>query len=107
MKIVPDTILKKNDLYVEINPETAQKAGLADGKAAVVETPAGTAQVRVRVTHEVAPGMVAMPRGFGHTAYDDYVSGKGVNVNDLIGPVPDPVSGLDTAWGAPAKLIKA
>ena len=107
MKIVPDTILKKNDLYVEINPETAQKAGLADGKAAVVETPAGKAQVRVRVTHEVAPGMVAMPRGFGHTAYDDYVSGKGVNVNDLIGPVPDPVSGLDTAWGAPAKLTKA
>lgn len=107
LKIVPETVLRENDLYMDVNPETARQAGLSDGRAAVVETATGKARVRVRVTPEVAPGMIAMPRGFGHTAYDDYISGKGVNVNELIGPVQDPVSGLDTAWGAPAKLAKA
>jgi len=48
-----------------------------------------------------------MPRGLGHTAYDDYLAGKGVNVNTLIGPVEDPASGLDAAWGIQAKLAKA
>ncbi len=49
-------------------------------------------------------GMIAMPRGLGHTACDTYLAGKGVNVNQLIGPVEDPASGLDAAWGIGAKL---
>ena len=48
-----------------------------------------------------------MPRGLGHTAYDEYLTNKGVNVNELMGPMEDPVSGLDAAWGIRAKLIKA
>ena len=53
------------------------------------------------------PGLVAMPRGLGHTAYDNYLAGKGINVNELIGTVEDPASGLDAAWGIRANLIKA
>jgi hypothetical protein len=52
------------------------------------------------------PGIIALPRGLGHTAYDDYLAGKGVNFNTLIGMVEDPDSGMDAAWGIRAKLNK-
>jgi anaerobic selenocysteine-containing dehydrogenase len=67
-------------------------------------TPVGKAPVRIHLSEGIMPGVVAMPRGLGHTAYDDYLAGKGQNINDLIGPVEDPASGLDAAWGIRAQL---
>ena len=55
----------------------------------------------------IMPGLVAMVRGLGHSAFDAFVSGKGVNVNALMSPVEDPGTGLEAAWGVRAKLIKA
>jgi anaerobic selenocysteine-containing dehydrogenase len=104
IKTVSDTVIKGEDGFVEINPETAQKMGLVDGQTAHLSTPAGEAQVRVHFENGIMPGVVAMPRGLGHTAYDQYLAGIGVNVNQLIGPVEDPASGLDAAWGIGAKL---
>jgi hypothetical protein len=43
----------------------------------------------------------------GHTAYDRFIAGKGVNANDLLAAAVDPVSGLDAAWGIRASLTKA
>jgi anaerobic selenocysteine-containing dehydrogenase len=106
VKSVDDTVLKKGDILVEVNPHTAGKHSLAEGAAAVLVTPVGKARVRVHLSHQVPPGMVAMPRGLGHSAYDPFIGGKGVNFNDLIAPVPDPVSGLDAAWGIRASLTK-
>ena len=48
-----------------------------------------------------------MVKGLGHTAYDGFLAGKGVNINDLMGPAEDPSSGYDAAWGIRAKLAKA
>jgi menaquinone reductase, molybdopterin-binding-like subunit len=107
IKTVEDTVLKGNDCFVEINPKTAREIRLSEGKPARLETPKGSATVRVHLSESVGPGMIALPRGLGHTAYDDYLAGKGVNTNDLIGPVPDPITGLDAAWGIRAKLSKA
>ncbi len=107
MKTVEDTVLKGNDVFVEINPKTAKEIKIAEGKSARLETPRGAAKVRVHVSERVGKGIIALPRGLGHTAYDDYLANKGVNVNDLIGPLQDPVSGLDAAWGIRAKLSKA
>jgi hypothetical protein len=42
----------------------------------------------------------------GHTGFDEYLAGKGANYNVLIGPVEDPASGFDVAWGIRAKLEK-
>ena len=106
-KTVEETILKGNDSLVEINPVTAKRLYLGEGDAAVIETPRGRARVRVHLYEGIRPGVIAMPRGLGHTAYDDYLANKGVNVNELIGPVEDPASGLDAAWGIRAKLSKA
>jgi anaerobic selenocysteine-containing dehydrogenase len=104
IKTVSDTVIKGRDGFVEINPETAKQLGLADGQTAQLSTPVGAAKVRIHYEHGVMPGVLAMPRGLGHTAYDAYLAGKGVNVNQLIGPVEDPASGLDAAWGIGAKL---
>lgn len=105
-KTVDDDVLKGDTVFVEINPATAQKYGLADGVEAVLETIKGKGRVRVRFSQGVGPDIVAVPRGLGHSAYDKYLAGKGVNVNDLMGPLADPVSGFDAAFGIRAKLSK-
>ena len=107
VKIVSDKVLKGNTLFVEVNPETAQAAGFGEGDHAVLKTPLGSATVRVHLADGLMPGLVAIPRGLGHTAYDSYLAEKGVNANDLIGSVEDSASGLDAAWGIRASLVKA
>jgi len=107
MKSVDDTVLKGTDVFIEINPKTAGEHGLREGQLAMLSTPVGQAKVKVHLFDGIMPGLVALPRGLGHTAYDEYLAGKGINVNELIGPVEDPVSGLDAAWGVRAKLAKA
>ena len=107
VKIVEDTVLKGKDAYVEINPETAEKLHLAEGKKALLKTPKGEAKVRVHLYDGIMPGVIAMPKGLGHhMANDRFLDGKGVNVNTLIGSVEDPVSGLEATWGIQARLAK-
>ena len=107
IKTVADTVIKGKDGFVEVNPQTASAAGLDEGALATLTTPRGEVQVRIHLFEGIRPGVVAMARGLGHTAYDGYMAGKGVNVNELIGPVEDPSSGHDAAWGIRAKLAKA
>lgn len=107
IKTVADTVIKGKAGFVEVNPQTASAAGLAEGAQATLTTPRGEATVRVHLFEGIRPGVVAMARGLGHTAYDGYMADKGVNVNELIGPVEDPSSGHDAAWGIRAKLAKA
>lgn len=106
-KTLDDTVLKKDTGFVEINPETARKLGLKEGDAALLETPVGKAEVYVHFFNGIMPGVLALPRGLGHTAYSEYLAGKGVNFDSLIRPIEDPSTGLDTAWGIHARLIKA
>lgn len=104
IKTVSDRILKGLDSFVEINPETADSIGLSEGDAALLTTPKGSATVRVHLFEGILPGVIALPRGLGHTAFDAYLAGKGINVNELIGPVEDSTTGLDAAWGIRASL---
>jgi anaerobic selenocysteine-containing dehydrogenase len=107
IKTVADTVLKGQDGFVDLNPETAAHIGLGEGQAVRLSTPVGEARVRVHLDDGVMPGIVSIPRGLGHTAQGPFLAGKGVNVNRLIAPVEDPASGLDAAWGIRAKLTKA
>ena len=107
IKTVADTVIKGTDGFVEINPRTAGDAGLKEGALATLTTPRGETRVRVHLFEGIKPGVIAMARGLGHTAYDDYLAGKGINVNELVGPVEDPSCGHDVAWGIRAKLAKA
>lgn len=107
MKAVEDTVLKNKDILVEVNPETAKSLGISHGRYANLTTPVGTAKVKVHLFDGIMPGLVAMPRGLGHTAYDGYLADKGLNFNEFIGSVEDPVSGFNAAWGIRAKLTIA
>jgi len=106
-KTVDDTVLKGKDILVEVNPGTAAKYSLKEGKYAILKTAKGEAKVKVHLFEGIMPDVIAMPRGLGHTAYDKYIAGKGINVNDLIIPSEDPISGLDAASVIRAKLTIA
>ena len=106
IKAVEDTVLKGKNSCVEINPKTGKELGLTEGRYAFLHTPRGKAKVKVHLYEGIMPGIVALPRGLGHTAYDKYLAGKGCNFNELIGSVEDQVSGLDAAWGIRARLTK-
>jgi anaerobic selenocysteine-containing dehydrogenase len=107
VKALEDTVLKGNEVLVEINPATARKLGLADGKSAVLTTPVSSARVKLYLFDGIMPGVIAIPRGLGHTAYDKFLAGKGVNYNALSKAVADPATGFDAAWGIRAKLSRA
>jgi anaerobic selenocysteine-containing dehydrogenase len=107
IKIVPDTVLKNNDVLIEVNPATARQLNLKDGQTANLATPRGTARVRVHLFEGIMPGVVALPTGLGHTAYGKFLAGKGANVNSLIGSIEDTATGYDAVWGIRAKLDKA
>ena len=106
IKTVEDTVLKGEYVFVEINPKTARGAGLHEGQRVLLITPKGKAEVKVHLFEGIMPSVIALPRGLGHTAYDDYLAGKGINFNTLIGTVEDPDSGMNVAWGIRAKLSK-
>ncbi|NVM57510.1 MAG: molybdopterin-dependent oxidoreductase, partial [Desulfobacterales bacterium] len=105
-KTLEDIELKGNDLFVEVNPKTAAAHGLSEGRYGMLETPKAKAKVLVHLFEGIMPGVIAIPKGLGHTAYDDYLAGKGVNANSLMGVVEDPVSGLSATWGIRAKLTR-
>jgi len=107
VKALEDTVLKANDVLVEVNPATAKKLGLSHDKYATLATPGGSAKVKVHFFDGIMPGVIAIPRGLGHTAYDKFLAGKGVNYNSLSEPLEDAATGLDAAWGVRAKLSKA
>ena len=107
VKALEDTILKRNDVLLEINPATAKALGLSDGKYASLTTLKGSARVKVHLTEGIMPGFIAIPRGLGHTAASRFLADKGVNYNQFSSPVEDPASGHDAAWGIRAKLGKA
>ena len=68
---------------------------------------ASETNVQTHLFDGIMPGLVAMVRGLGHSAFDAFVSGKGVSVNALMSPMEDPGTGLEAAWGVRAKLVKA
>jgi anaerobic selenocysteine-containing dehydrogenase len=105
-KTLEENELKGNELFVEINPVTAADHGLSEGVRATLATPKGKAKVLVHLSEGIMPGVIGIPKGLGHKAYDDYLAGKGVSANSLMGVVEDPISGLCATWGIRAKLTR-
>jgi anaerobic selenocysteine-containing dehydrogenase len=105
-KTIFDNQLRKDESFAEINPKIASKYGLKEGDRVIIKSPTGTARVRVSLFEGAMPGIVYLPLGFGHTAYDEFSRGKGVNPNDIIHVGKDPVSGHPVWWNTPVQLIK-
>ncbi|MBN2420107.1 MAG: molybdopterin-dependent oxidoreductase, partial [Deltaproteobacteria bacterium] len=105
-KTLFDDQLKNNESFASINTKTASEYSLRQGERVTVKSPAGETRVRVNISEGAMPGIVYMPLGLGHTAYDEFCSGKGVNPNEIIHALKDPLSGHAVWWNTHVKLIK-
>ncbi|MBW1900501.1 MAG: molybdopterin-dependent oxidoreductase [Deltaproteobacteria bacterium] len=105
-KTISDNQLLGNDSFAEINPKTASEYHLGQGDPVIIESSAGAVRVRVDLSEGAMPGIVYMPMGFGHTAYDEFIREKGANPNDIIHAGKDPLSGQPVWWATPVKIIK-
>ena len=105
-KTLSDHQLRKDDLFVEVNPKTASQYRLKEGSKAIIRSPKGELRVRIHLFHGAMPDVIFIPFGLGHTDYDKYLKGKGVNPNEIIDQVEDPLSGQPVWWNTRVKLIR-
>lgn len=85
--------------WVEINPQTASKLGIAQGDLVEVTSPHGALRSAAYLSPGIAPDVLAMPAGQGHTTYTRYASGRGENPVDLLAPITEETGGA-VAWAA-------
>ncbi|MEA2988446.1 MAG: assimilatory nitrate reductase catalytic subunit, partial [Alphaproteobacteria bacterium] len=84
--------------FVEVYPDDAQKAGLADGGFARVTTAHGECVLKVIVSENQQPGSLFVPIHWsGETA-------SAARVGDLVAPWTDPHSGQPEAKATPAAI---
>jgi anaerobic selenocysteine-containing dehydrogenase len=105
-KTLFDNQLLKDDSFAEISPLDAAKYGLREGDTVTIESTAGKARVRVTLFEGAMPGVVYVPLGLGHAAYDEFLRGKGANPNHIISPAKDPLSGHPIWWQTPVRIVK-
>jgi len=105
-KTLFDYQLKNNDIFVELNPKTAADYGLSEGSKVVLRSRSGELQARIHIFGGAMPGIVFIPVGLGHTAYDRYLKGKGANPYRIIEPVEDPLSGQPMWWNTRVSVRK-
>jgi anaerobic selenocysteine-containing dehydrogenase len=85
--------------WVELNPQTAERLGIALGDLVDVASTAGSVRAPAFINPALAPDIVAMPVGQGHTNFTRYATGRGQNAVDLLAPVTHQETGT-LAWAA-------
>jgi anaerobic selenocysteine-containing dehydrogenase len=86
MHNVPSLVSGSERCVLFVHPKDAEARGLGDGAHALLESRVHRGAVRVRVTEEIAPGVVSLPHGWGHAPSAPWqrVAGRhaGVSAND-------------------------
>ncbi|HXD75340.1 MAG TPA: molybdopterin-dependent oxidoreductase [Vicinamibacterales bacterium] len=85
--------------WVEINPTTANRLGIAMGDMIAITSAHGTVHAPAVLSPGTAPDIVAMPAGQGHETFTRYASGRGSNPVNVLAPVVEPETGA-LAWAA-------
>jgi anaerobic selenocysteine-containing dehydrogenase len=85
--------------WVDLNPRTAAKLGIADGDMVEIGSAHGTVRAPAVLSPAVAPDVVAMPVGQGHESFTRYASGLGSNPIAILGTATEPETGA-LAWAA-------
>jgi anaerobic selenocysteine-containing dehydrogenase len=85
--------------WVEINPTTAARLGIGEGDLVDVTSSQGTLRSSAVLTPGIAPDLVGMPMGQGHTQFTRYATGRGENAASLLAPVTEATTGA-LAWAA-------
>jgi assimilatory nitrate reductase catalytic subunit len=81
-RLVPELTGAVPDVFVEVHPDTARRAGLADGELAAVASRRGEVRARVRCVESLRPDLVFVPFHFPGDC----------RANLLTNPALDPVS---------------
>lgn len=89
--------LVNNTLVARVNGATLKKLRLYEGNLITVASKAGKVTARLKLFEGVTNDTVALTMGFGHTAFETFNGGKGMNVMTLISPETEPGTGL-TMW---------
>jgi anaerobic selenocysteine-containing dehydrogenase len=105
-KTLFDHQLREDESFAEINPQTAKAHKVKEGDRVVITSARGAIRVRVHLFDGARPGVVYLPMGFGHTAYDEYQKGKGVNPHEIMNGKTDPLSGQPAWWATRVKIEK-
>ena len=85
--------------WIEVNPRTAARLGIADGDVVEVASRHGRIRGPIVQTPGIAPDLIAMPVGQGHETFTRYASGRGANPFRLLAPSVEPVTD-SLAWAA-------
>jgi anaerobic selenocysteine-containing dehydrogenase len=85
--------------WVEINPATAEKLGINTGDVVELASSQGTLRTAAVITPGIAPDVLAMPAGQGHTNFTRYATGRGANPVQLLAPITVEGTG-SLAWAA-------
>ncbi|MBI2460696.1 MAG: molybdopterin-dependent oxidoreductase [Candidatus Rokubacteria bacterium] len=93
--------------WVEINPRTAEKLGIADGDPVWVESPLGKLQTRARLYPGAQPDVVNMPFELGHQAYGRWAKGRGANPNWILANEYDYLGGTAGFFSTRVKVYRA
>ena len=93
-----------------MHPETAQSLGLENGAIVRVESRVGAVNVPLEVTEDIAPRVVSLPHGFGHTRagaqLDVAARYAGVSINDLTDNLRvDELTGNAAFSGVPVRVM--
>lgn len=103
-----ETLSNKDELVVEMNPQTAASLHLAEHDRVKVTSQAGSSDAIVHLFAGAAPGMVFMPVGLGRFAIANaYTMGRGGNYNQVAEATADPLSGLPVWSLTPVAVTKA
>jgi len=84
---------------VEVHPETAAKAQLANGDILLLESAYGTVRAPVWITPGIRPDVFAIPSGQGHKAYGRYAKDRSFNAFELLSDQPADFGGRGFAVG--------
>jgi menaquinone reductase, molybdopterin-binding-like subunit len=85
--------------WVEINPQTAERMGVAQGDLIDVTSTQGTLRVPAMISPGIAPDVVAMPVGQGHESFTRFASKRGSNPIAILAPLAEAETGA-LAWAA-------
>ena len=69
------------------------------GDIVTIESSQGSIEAPVYIHPGIAPGVVAIPVGQGHTAYTQYAQDRGANVLSILAPKTEQTTGA-LAWAA-------
>ena len=93
--------------WVELNPKTAEKLGIGLGDEVDVTSNIGTVRAPAFLNPGLAPDIIAMPVGQGHTNFTRYATNRGANPVSILAPVAHAETGT-LAWAATrVKVVRA